>query len=73
MPRYDYRCRTCDTGFEVSRPLSEPATEVSCPAGHADTARVFTAVAVGGRAGSGPAPVTPAAAGGACCGGGCCA
>ena len=65
MPRYDYRCRTCDSRFEVSRAISDPAGAAPCPQGHAETTRVFTPVAVGGAA---AAP----AAGGGCCGGGCC-
>ena len=43
---------------------NDPAT---CPEGHSDTVKLFSAVAVGGRA-AGPAP----SAGGGCCGGGCC-
>lgn len=69
MPRYDYRCRTCDTTFEVRRGIDEPEAAVRCPQGHESAARVFTAVAVGGAASAAPAgPV----AGGGCCGGGCC-
>ena len=71
VPAYDYRCRTCDVRFEVRRAVDEPETPVDCPRGHGATSRVFTAVAVGGRAstavGAGAAP-----AGGGCCGGGCC-
>lgn len=67
MPRYDYRCRTCDSRFEVRRSLEEPERAVVCPHGHEATSRVFTAVAVGGS-GSSAAP-QPA---GGCCGGGCC-
>ncbi|OHV35809.1 MULTISPECIES: FmdB family zinc ribbon protein [Pseudofrankia] len=73
MPRYDYRCRVCDTSFEVRRGIHEdaPASAVSCPAGHAETSRVFAAVAVS-RGVSAPmrAPI-PTAGGGGCCGGGC--
>jgi putative FmdB family regulatory protein len=67
VPRYDYRCRACDTTFEVQRSLTEPETAAVCPDGHAETSRVFTAVAVGGGSAA-PAP----AGGGGCCGGGCC-
>lgn len=70
MPRYDYRCRTCDSRFEVRRGLDEPVTTVPCPAGHRETSRVFTAVAVGGSTTAGPAPAAGPAGG--CCGGGCC-
>ncbi len=70
MPAYDYRCRTCDVTFEVRRGLAEPETRSRCPQGHPDTTRVFSAVAVGGVAGSSGAAARPA--GGGCCGGGCC-
>lgn len=65
MPRYDYRCRTCETVFEVTRSLDEADGDVACPDGHDGASRVFTAVAVGGGA------AAPQPAGG-CCGGGCC-
>ena len=65
MPSYDYRCRTCDTAFEVQRSISDTSSPL-CPQGHAEASRVFTPVAVGGSA------AAPAPAGGGCCGGGCC-
>lgn len=70
MPSYDYRCRDCDTTFEVTRSVYDdvPAV-VPCPQGHRETTRVFTAVGVGAGASTGSAP---RAAGGGCCGGGCC-
>jgi putative FmdB family regulatory protein len=67
VPRYDYRCRTCDALFEVHRGIDEVQQSVPCPQGHDATSRVFTAVALGGGAAA-PAP----AGGGGCCGGGCC-
>ncbi|MFJ6945328.1 FmdB family zinc ribbon protein, partial [Streptomyces wuyuanensis] len=33
MPRYEYRCRTCDNTFELSRPMAESSAPASCPAG----------------------------------------
>ncbi|MGW2559804.1 FmdB family zinc ribbon protein [Streptomyces sp. NPDC001514] len=70
MPRYEYRCRTCDDTFEVSRPMAESSAPAACPVGHEDTVKLLSAVAVGGtRTQSAPAP---AASGGGCCGGGCC-
>ncbi|MEU8434589.1 zinc ribbon domain-containing protein [Streptomyces sp. NPDC029216] len=66
MPRYEYRCRTCDDTFEVSRPMAESSVPADCPAGHADTVKLLSAVAVGGTS-SAPAP-----SGGGCCGGGGC-
>jgi putative FmdB family regulatory protein len=68
VPRYDFRCRECAETFEVSRPMDASGDPARCPAGHEDTVKLLTAVAVGGRAG---APAAPAGGGG-CCGGGCC-
>jgi putative FmdB family regulatory protein len=70
MAAYDYRCPTCDTVFTVQRGMSDVATMTRCPAGHEDVVRVWSAVAVTGKAG--PAPAAAAGAGGGCCGGGCC-
>jgi putative FmdB family regulatory protein len=66
MPRYEYRCRACGATFEVTRPMSESSAPCACPAGHDDTVKLLSAVAVGGR-NSGPAPM----GGGGCCGGAC--
>ncbi|MFG3303728.1 zinc ribbon domain-containing protein [Streptomyces wuyuanensis] len=71
MPRYEYRCRTCDNTFELSRPMAESSAPASCPAGHDDTVKLLSAVAVGGT-GTGSAPAPSAGGGGGCCGGGCC-
>ncbi|MFF4451428.1 zinc ribbon domain-containing protein [Streptomyces goshikiensis] len=67
MPRYEYRCRTCDDTFEVSRPMAESSAPADCPAGHADTVKLLSAIAVGGTA----AAAAPAPSGGCCGGGGC--
>ncbi|MDX3353768.1 zinc ribbon domain-containing protein [Streptomyces sp. ME01-24h] len=73
MPRYEYRCRSCGTTFELSRPMAESATPASCPARHDDTVKLLSTVAVGGTASaSASAAPRPAAGGGGCCGGGCC-
>ncbi|MFI7410115.1 zinc ribbon domain-containing protein [Streptomyces sp. NPDC049627] len=71
MPRYEYRCRSCGDTFELSRPMAESSAPASCPAGHDDTVKLLSTVAVGGTA-SAPAPA-PKSGGGGCCGGGCCA
>ncbi|MER6027995.1 zinc ribbon domain-containing protein [Streptomyces sp. NPDC001851] len=67
MPRYEYRCRTCGDTFELSRPMAESSAPAPCPAGHDDTVKLLSAVAVGGTA-----TQAPAQGGGGCCGGGCC-
>ncbi|MBD0837419.1 FmdB family zinc ribbon protein [Streptomyces sp. TRM68416] len=70
MPRYEFRCRSCGDTFEVSRPMARSSEPAVCPAGHEDTVKLLSAVAVGGTA-AGPAAPAPQAGGG-CCGGGCC-
>ncbi len=49
--------------------MAESSAPASCPAGHDDTVKLLSAVAVGGTATGGPAAP---AGGGGCCGGGCC-
>ena len=69
MPSYDYRCRVCDSRFEVRRGMLDASGPAPCPDGHVETSRVFTPVAVGGSA---AAPAPARSGGGGCCGGGCC-
>jgi putative FmdB family regulatory protein len=75
MPRYEYRCRACGETFEVTRAMREANAPASCPAGHPDTVKLLSTVALTGRTtggGGASAPVrTPAQAAGGCCGGGC--
>ncbi len=71
MPRYEYRCRSCGDTFEVNRPMAQSSDPASCPAGHEDTVKLLSAVAVGGtKTTNASAPA--AGGGGGCCGGGCC-
>ncbi|MFH8575438.1 zinc ribbon domain-containing protein [Streptomyces zaomyceticus] len=69
MPHYEFRCRTCGDTFELSRPMAESSDPASCPAGHDDTVKLLSAVAVGGSA---AAPAPSGGGGGGCCGGGGC-
>jgi putative FmdB family regulatory protein len=72
MAAYDYRCRTCDSVFEVHRPVTADAGAVRCPDGHDEVSRVWSAVAIGtGARGGEGASAAPLPAGGGCCGGGC--
>ncbi|GAA4597083.1 hypothetical protein GCM10023177_45080 [Streptomyces violaceoruber] len=71
MPRYEYRCRSCGDTFELSRPMAESSAPAACPAGHDDTVKLLSTVAVGGSA-SAPAPSSGGGGGGGCCDGGCC-
>jgi putative FmdB family regulatory protein len=63
MPRYEFRCRACGDTFEVNRPMREASAPAACPAGHDDTVKLLSTVAVGGRGGAQPQ--------GGCCGGAC--
>jgi putative FmdB family regulatory protein len=65
MPRYDFRCPTCDETFEVSRPMAESDAPVTCSRGHEGAKRQLAVFAATGVA---SAPV----ASGGCCGVGCC-
>ncbi|GAA1735141.1 FmdB family zinc ribbon protein [Luedemannella helvata] len=73
MPRYEFRCRACGDTFEVNRAMADSAAPAACPAGHDDTVKLLSTVALGGRGGSFNAPAArPAASGGGgCCGGAC--
>lgn len=64
MPTYAYKCRACADEFELARPMSESADPALCPAGHTDTVKLLTTVALAGRAAGAPS-------GGGCCGGAC--
>ena len=57
MPRYEYRCRSCGSTFEINRPMSESGAATSCPQGHDDTVKLLSTVSLGGASG-------PAASGG---------
>ncbi|HEY7142604.1 MAG TPA: zinc ribbon domain-containing protein [Streptosporangiaceae bacterium] len=69
MPRYEYRCRACGSTFELTRPMSQSSAPCRCPAGHDDTVKLLSTVAVGGRSGAASPPPSPG--GGGCCGGAC--
>lgn len=45
MPAYDYRCTSCDSLFEVNRPISDDSP-VGCPACGGGTRKVFAPVGV---------------------------
>jgi putative FmdB family regulatory protein len=76
MPRYEFRCRACGDTFEVNRPMSQSSAPADCPHGHDDTVKLLSTVALagGGLAGAGPAPMSGGGGGGGgggCCGGAC--
>jgi hypothetical protein len=53
----------------MSRPMSESSAPAPCPAGHDDTVKLLSTVAVTGTAASGPGAAPRS--GGGCCGGAC--
>jgi putative FmdB family regulatory protein len=71
MPRYEYRCKSCGSTFELNRPMAESSAPASCPDGHEDTVKLLSTVAVGGSAAA-PRASGGGGGGGGCCGGGCC-
>jgi len=73
MPRYEFRCRSCGDTFEVDRPMIAAGDPADCPQGHADTVKLLSTIALGGRStGGNAASVRPmAGAAGGCCGGAC--
>jgi putative FmdB family regulatory protein len=79
MPRYEFRCRTCASTFEVDRPMQASGEPADCPAGHDDTVKLLNTVGLGGKARTAMPTGTPRAmapgagggGGGGCCGGAC--
>jgi putative FmdB family regulatory protein len=71
MPLYDYRCRTCDTVYELRRTMHDADRPATCPAGHEGAVRllpVFAATGLAETPASGGMCGAPVAGG---CGGGC--
>lgn len=52
--------------------MAESSAPADCPAGHDDTVKLLSTVAVGGSASASASAPAPQAGGGGCCGGGCC-
>lgn len=67
MPLYEYRCRSCDTSFQLLRAVRSADEPAACPDGHTDSVRALSLVAPVRRAEGAVAPAT----GGGCCGGMC--
>ncbi|MFM7535681.1 MAG: FmdB family zinc ribbon protein [Acidimicrobiales bacterium] len=66
MPLYEYRCRTCDTPFELRRSMGESNAPAPCPNGHVDSVRLLSVFASVGASTGGPAAPAPAPSGGGC-------
>lgn len=67
MPLYEYRCRVCDTSFQLLRAVGSADDPAPCPAGHTDAVRALSLVAPVRRG----EVMTAPASGGGCCGGAC--
>ena len=61
MPRYEYRCRTCGTDYELRRSMADADAPATCPDGHEGAMRRLSGFATVGTA---TAPAGPC--GGAC-------
>ncbi|MDL5154437.1 FmdB family zinc ribbon protein [Actinomycetospora termitidis] len=72
MAVYEFRCRECGSTFEVNRPMQQAGDPADCPDGHADTVKLLSTVALGGKARTAQPAMAPSGGGGGCCGGGCC-
>jgi putative FmdB family regulatory protein len=71
MPMYEYRCRTCETVYDLRRTMAESDAPATCPAGHVGAVRllpVFATVGAASAPGPGGMAGTPVMGG---CGGGC--
>jgi len=68
---YEYRCPTCETHYEMRRPMSESSAAATCPDGHPGGVRLLSVFAsVGAGSGSSPSPAA-SAGGGMPCGPAC--
>ncbi len=67
MALYEYRCRTCDTVFELRRPMSQSNEPATCPEGHEGAVRMLSVFAsVGASAAMAPSAGAPCGAHCAC-------
>lgn len=68
MPNYEYRCRDCDTRFEIHAPASAKPSHPACTHCKSNnTQAVFSPFAIGGCSKSGGIPNSC----GSCSGGDC--
>ncbi|MDA2967988.1 MAG: zinc ribbon domain-containing protein [Actinomycetota bacterium] len=70
MPLYDFRCKTCETTFEVRRPMAEASDPATCPQGHENAVRLLSVFASAGTS-SGAVARAPAPRSGGGCGSDC--
>lgn len=68
MPRYEFRCPTCDESFEEMRSMADSDAPAKCTQGHA--AKRLLSVFSSGSGGPSLA-AAPTINSGGCCGGAC--
>ena len=67
MPRYEYRCRTCDARFEQRRTHAEADAPAECPEGHVASTRLLSVFAAVGASDGGGGEAPPAGPCGSAC------
>ncbi len=70
MPLYEYKCRDCDSRFEVRRSMSDDSPVV-CPDGHPGAVKLLSAFASIGASTGGSSAPAPMPSGGGGCGSAC--
>ncbi len=73
MPLYEYYCRSCNTTFELLRPMNRSTEPAECPSGHPEAARVVSLVAAPVRESGETMSSLPSGGGCGPCAGGSCA
>lgn len=71
MAFYEYKCRDCESTFELRRSMSEADAPATCPDGHTNAVRllsVFAATGVSSGSGSSPSPMPSGGGCGSACG-----
>lgn len=46
MAKYDYRCRECETYYEIERSIHDPESDLACPVCTSTLTRVYGPVGV---------------------------
>lgn len=71
MPRYDFRCNTCEAVYEWVVSLAAVDEPTTCPAGHIGATRLLPVFATLRANPGDQAPMTSSSVSGGGCGGGC--
>ncbi|HTE85813.1 MAG TPA: zinc ribbon domain-containing protein [Dehalococcoidia bacterium] len=69
MPVYEYYCRSCQSKFELLRPMKMATIATNCPSGHEGATRTISVFAAIGHDELGQS--MPLGGGGCACGGAC--